>query len=59
MMSAVDFNPREHGEVTAFEITNVSDDRRTPLDFQALVATERKGGRGARPSSGSGSSSIK
>ena len=42
MMSAVDFNPREHGEVTAFEITNVSDDRRTPLDFQALVAAERK-----------------
>src|SRR5688572_22647837 len=42
MMSAVDFNPRDQGEVTDFEITNVSEERRTPLDFQALTAAERK-----------------
>jgi hypothetical protein len=42
MMSAVDFNPRDQGEVTDFDITNVSEERRTPLDFQALTAAERK-----------------
>ena len=42
MMSAVDFDPREQGEVTGFEITNVTEERRTPLDFQTLVAAERK-----------------
>ena len=42
MMSAVEFDPREQGEVTEFEITNVTEERRTPLDFQALVAAERK-----------------
>jgi hypothetical protein len=42
MMSAVEFDPREQGEVTDFEITNVSDERRTPLDFQSLLEAERK-----------------
>lgn len=42
MMSAVDFDPREQGEITDFEIANVSEERRTPLDFQSLMAAERK-----------------
>ena len=42
MMSAVVLDPREQGEVTDFEITNVSDERRTPLDFKALFAAEQK-----------------
>jgi len=42
MMSAVEFNPREQGEVTDFEITDVSEERRTPLDFQTLIVAERK-----------------
>jgi hypothetical protein len=42
MMSAVDFDPREQGEVTDFEITNVTEERRTPLDFRTLVEAERK-----------------
>ena len=42
MMSAVEFDPREKGEVIDFEITNVSEERRTPLDFKTLVDAERK-----------------
>ncbi len=42
MMSAVEFSPRNQGEVTDFEITTVSEERRTPLDFQTLIAAERK-----------------
>ena len=42
MMSAVEFSPREQGEVTDFDIASVSEERRTPLDFQALIAAERK-----------------
>ena len=42
MMSAVEFDPREQGEVTDFEITNVSEERRSPLDFKALLDAERK-----------------
>lgn len=42
MMSAVEFSPREQGEVTDFEIAAVSEERRTPLDFQALIAAEQK-----------------
>jgi len=42
MMSAVDFNTREQGEVTEFEITSVSEERRTPLDLKTLVEAERK-----------------
>lgn len=42
MMSAVEFDPREQGEVTDFDIVSVSDERRTPLDFKTLVDAERK-----------------
>jgi hypothetical protein len=42
MMSAVDFNPRDHGEVVDFDITNISDERRTPLNIAALAEAERK-----------------
>jgi hypothetical protein len=42
MMSAVEFDPREQGEVVDFEITNVTEDRRTPLDFKTLIDAERK-----------------
>jgi hypothetical protein len=42
MMSAVEFDPREQGEVTDFEITNVSEERRTPLDFKSLLAAQQK-----------------
>ena len=45
MMSAVEFDPREQGEVTDFEITNVSEERRTPLDFKALLAARQKADR--------------
>lgn len=41
MMSAVEFDPREQGEVSSFEITSVSEERRTPLDFKALLEAER------------------
>ena len=41
-MSAVEFNPREHGEVNNFEIASVSEERRTPLDFKPLIEAERK-----------------
>jgi hypothetical protein len=42
MMSAVEFDPREQGEVVDFEITNVTEERRTPLDFKSLLDAERK-----------------
>ena len=42
MMSAVEFDPREKGEVMDFEITNVSEERRTPLDIRGLIAAEQK-----------------
>lgn len=41
-MSAVEFDPREQGEVTDFEITNVSEERRRPLDFKGLIAAQQK-----------------
>jgi len=41
-MSAVDFDPRTQGEVVDFEITNVSEERRSPLDFKTLIDAERK-----------------
>ena len=41
-MSAVDFDPRTRGEVMDFEITNVSEERRSPLDFKTLIDAERK-----------------
>jgi hypothetical protein len=37
MMSAVEFEPRERGEVSSFEITHVSEERRTPLDLKPLM----------------------
>jgi hypothetical protein len=42
MMSAVKFDPREQGAVDNFEITEVSEERRTPLDFKSLVEAQRK-----------------
>ena len=42
MMSAVRFKPAEQGEVTDFEITSVSEERRTPLDFKALIDARRQ-----------------
>ena len=42
MMSAVVLDPREQGEVTSFDITSVSEEPRTPLDFKALHAAEQK-----------------
>jgi PIN domain nuclease of toxin-antitoxin system len=42
MMSAVVLDPREQGEVTDFDITSVSEERRTPLDFKALHAAEQQ-----------------
>jgi hypothetical protein len=42
MMSAVVLDPREQGEVTDFEITSVSEERRTPLDFKTLHAAEQQ-----------------
>jgi hypothetical protein len=41
-MSAVELDPREQGEVTDFEITNVSEERRSPLDFKALLSAQQK-----------------
>jgi len=41
-ISAVQFNPREQGEVSSFDITNVSDERRTPLDFKGLISARQK-----------------
>lgn len=41
-MAAVEIDPRDHGEVTDFEITSVSEERRTPLDFKALIAAQQK-----------------
>jgi hypothetical protein len=41
-MSAVEFKPSEQGEVSSFEITNISDERRTPLDYQALIAAQQR-----------------
>ena len=42
MMSAVEFDPREQGEVIDFEITNITEETRTPLDFTSLLDAERK-----------------
>ncbi|MGQ0736372.1 MAG: hypothetical protein ACT4QD_22295 [Acidobacteriota bacterium] len=41
MMSAVDFDSREQGEVVDFTITNITEERRTPLSFKALIEAER------------------
>jgi hypothetical protein len=41
-MSAVPFDPRTQGEVVDFEITSVSEERRTPLAFKPLIDAEQK-----------------
>lgn len=41
-MSAVEFDPREHGEVTRFRIVSISEERRTPLDFQPLIEAHQQ-----------------
>jgi hypothetical protein len=41
-MSAVEFHPREQGEVTSFDITNVSEERRTPLDYKSMIDAQAK-----------------
>ena len=41
-MSAVDFDSREQGEVTDFEIVSISEERRRPLDFKSLMAAQQK-----------------
>ena len=42
MMSAVEFDPREQGEVSSFEIANISEERRTPLDLKPLMDAAAK-----------------
>jgi len=41
-MSAVEFSPRDHGEVTSFTITNVAEERRTPLTYRQLIAAQQR-----------------
>jgi hypothetical protein len=42
LMSAVTFSPREQGTVESFEITQVSEESRRPLDLRSLLEAERK-----------------
>jgi hypothetical protein len=42
MISAVKLDPRAQGEVSDFDITNVSEERRTPLDLKGLLAARQK-----------------
>jgi hypothetical protein len=42
MMSAVEFDPREQGEVVDFDITTIGPEQRTRLDLKTLVEAERK-----------------
>jgi hypothetical protein len=42
MMSAVSFDPRTQGTVEDFEITSVTPERRTALDFKSLLEAERQ-----------------
>lgn len=42
LMSAVSFSPREQGTVESFEITQVSEESRRPLEFKPLIEAERK-----------------
>jgi hypothetical protein len=41
-MSAVEFSPREQGEVTDFEITNITEERRTPLTYKQLIEAQNR-----------------
>ena len=42
MMSAVEFDPRERGEVNSFSITNISEEKRTPVDMKPLLDAVKK-----------------
>jgi hypothetical protein len=42
MMSAVKFDPREQGSVESFDITNVGQETRRPLNIKALLEAEKK-----------------
>ncbi len=42
MMSAVDWDLREQGDVVDFDITTVGPEQRTPLDFKTLIDAEQK-----------------
>jgi len=42
MISAVKLDTRTQGDVTDFDITNVSEERRTPLDFKGMLAARQK-----------------
>jgi hypothetical protein len=42
MMSAASFDPREQGTVEDFEVTSVSVEERTPLDFKSLIEAHEK-----------------
>jgi hypothetical protein len=39
-MSAVEFKPSEQGEVSSFDITTVGEERRTPIDYKALMGAQ-------------------
>jgi hypothetical protein len=41
-MSAVEFRPSQQGEVTEFEITNISEERRTPLTYKQLIEAQNR-----------------
>lgn len=41
-MSAVEFSPREQGEVSSFEIINVGEERRTPLTYKQLIEAQNR-----------------
>jgi hypothetical protein len=42
LMSAVEFDTREQGTVEDFEITQISEERRTPANFKELAEAQRK-----------------
>jgi hypothetical protein len=42
MMSAVTIDPREQGEISSFDITSISEERRRPLEFKSLIAAAQK-----------------
>lgn len=42
MMSAVSFDPREEGVVDDFDITEIGEEQRTPVNLRDLVAAEEK-----------------
>jgi hypothetical protein len=42
MMSAVMFEPRTHGEVISFNITEITPERREPVSFKPLLEADRR-----------------